>query len=332
MNDRNSGFTWAPAARARRCIRIGGLGALVLALAACGGDGKTGGPGQVMARVNSAEITVHQMNNELARLGMQGVSRDDRTAKRVLDGLVDQQLLVQEAIEARLDRDPQVLQVIEQARRQILSEAFLERNVTVPRPGPDEVKSFYTEHPALFQKRRIYSFRDYVIERSQFSDALRGKLDAAKTRADVAATLKAANVDFREAASVRGAEQLPLDILPSVMAMAKGDISALINDNTVVLLQLTDSTEQPVALEQATAYIEQYLVNARRKQLAESKLMDLRATAKIAYLAPAENSQEERKPEVRPQPAATRAGDTPRSIAGMGEAWIKKGLQSLTGK
>lgn len=331
MNDRNFGFTWAPAARARRCIRIGGLGAWVLALAACGGDGKTGGPGQVMARVNGAEITVHQMNNELARLGMQGVSRDDRTAKRVLDGLVDQQLLVQEAIEARLDRDPQVLQVIEQARRQILSEAFLERNVTVPRPGPDEVKSFYTEHPALFQKRRIYSFRDYTIERSQFSDALRGELDAAKTRADVAATLKAANVDFREAASVRGAEQLPLDMLPSVVAMAKGDNFALINDNTVVLLQLTDFTEQPVALEQATAYIEQYLVNARRKLLAESKLKELRATAKIAYLAPAGNSQEERKPEGRPPSAAT-AEDTPRSVAGMGEAWIKKGLPGLTGK
>jgi hypothetical protein len=217
--------------------------------------------------------------------------------------------------------------VIEQSRRQILSQAYLERNVTAPRPGADEVKSFYAEQPGLFQKRRIYSFRDYVIERPKYSDALRGKLESAKTRADVAAALKAANVDFREAASVRGAEQLPIDMLPRVMAMAKGDISALVNDKTVILMQLTDFTEQPVALQQATPYIEQYLMNAKRKQLSESKLKELRAAAKIAYLAPAANSQDERKTELTPQPAAA-AADAPRS----GEASIKKGLQGLTGK
>jgi len=210
----------------------------------------------------------------------------------VLDALVDQELLVQEAIAAKLDRDPQILQAIERARRQILSEAVLQREVTVPRPGPDEVKSFYVEQPALFQKRRIYSFQDYVIERSHYTDALRDKLGTAKSSADVIATLKAANVGFREAASARAAEQLPIDMLPSVMAMAKGDIVPLMSDNTVVLMQLNDYTEQPITFEQATPYIDQFLVNARRKQLAENRLKELRAAAKIAYLAPAGSIQE----------------------------------------
>ncbi|MCC7487560.1 MAG: EpsD family peptidyl-prolyl cis-trans isomerase [Burkholderiales bacterium] len=305
--------------------------ALALALGACGSDDKPKPPGQAVAQVNGTEITIHEVNNELARMGVQGGADNQQAAKRVLDMLIDQQLLAQQAAASKLDRDPQVMQALEQARRRMLSEAWLERNVNAARPTAEEVNRFYTENPALFQKRRVYSFRDFVIERSKFSDALRVRLDSVKTPADLAATLKGMNVNYRETANMRGAEQLPLEMLPRVAAMAKGDISVLVNENAAILMQLVDSTEQPVALAQATPLIEQYLLNTRKRQAAESKVKELRAGAKIAYLGAFAPEAAGQKPQTQPALAAP-AGDASRQGAGASDESLRKGLQGVIRK
>jgi EpsD family peptidyl-prolyl cis-trans isomerase len=298
--------------------------ALAAALGGCG-DGRGNNAGQVVARVNGADITVHQLDSELSILGVRAGSRDDRNARRVIEGLVDQQLLVREATETRLDRDPQVLLVMERARRQVLSEAFLERNLKLARPEADEVKTFYLTHAELFQKRRIYSFHDYLIERAELPDGLRPRLESAKTRADAEAVLKAANVSYRAAASTRSAEQLPLEMLPRISAMAKGEFFLLETGGTVILMQLADFTEQPVTLEQATPYIEQYLVNARKKELTARKLRELRASARIAYLA-----QDGDGP--RPEASPRAVTGQPAQGAEPANEFIKRGVQGLAGK
>jgi EpsD family peptidyl-prolyl cis-trans isomerase len=314
---------------------IAGALAAALVLGACGGDNKAKSAGQAVARVNGVEITVHQINNELMRLGVKGGADNQQAAKRVLDALIDQQLLVQQAAESKLDRDPQVMQALEQVRRRLLSEAYLERSLGVPRPGPEEVKKFYADNPALFEKHRVYSFRDFVIERPQFSDALRKRLDGAKAPADVVAVLKQMKIAYREAVSTRGAEQLPLDMLPKVAAMTKGDISILLNESSVVLMQLIDSTEQPVGLDQATPFIESYLMNTRKRQKAESRLKELRASAKIAYMGAFEGSAEAGQ---APAPAAAPAAAVPAGTSNPStpsteahDQSLRKGLQGLIG-
>jgi hypothetical protein len=47
-----------------------------------------------------------------------------------------------------------------------------------------------------------------------------------------------------------------------------------------------DYIEQSAALEQATPIIEQYLFNAKKKELVDSQVKALRAAAKIEYLGP----------------------------------------------
>ena len=92
------------------------LAATIMVVGGCSKkEAATGGKGdsQVVAKVNGDEISVHQVNFQLGRLGQMNEEQSKIAAKQVLAKLVDQQLLKQKAVENKLDRDPRVLQALE---------------------------------------------------------------------------------------------------------------------------------------------------------------------------------------------------------------------------
>jgi hypothetical protein len=113
---------------------------------------------------------------------------------------------------------------------------------------------------------------------------MRDQLNAAKTPADVAKVLSAGGIQYRETNSTRPAEALPIEALPRIAKMAKGDTIAFTDRNLADLLMLLDYTEQPIGLDRATPFIQQYLVNQKRREFAQSKVKELRANAKIEYV------------------------------------------------
>ena len=71
---------------------------------------------QVAARVNGDEITVHQVNDVLARNPNIAPEFANQAKSEILDRLIDQQLTKQKAIENKLDRSPKVMRAIEAAK------------------------------------------------------------------------------------------------------------------------------------------------------------------------------------------------------------------------
>src|SRR6478736_2901292 len=84
---------------------------VVLGLAACGSKEVEKPVGQIAAKVNSGEISVHQLNYVLTRTGASASSPETAPELRreVLDKLIDQELAVEKAVEKKLDRSPEVL-------------------------------------------------------------------------------------------------------------------------------------------------------------------------------------------------------------------------------
>ena len=139
---------------------------LALGLAACNSKEAEKPASQIAAKVNSGEISVHQINYILSRTGA-GASTPEMAPKmrrEVLDRLVDQELAVEQAIERKLDRSPDVLMSIENARREILARAYVEQvAAAMDKPTVDEAKKYYAEHPQLFAERRIYNIQEIVL-------------------------------------------------------------------------------------------------------------------------------------------------------------------------
>ena len=61
---------------------------------------------QVAAKVNAGEISVHQINYVLQRTPAIPQAQIETAKRKVLESLIDQELAVQQALEAKLERSP----------------------------------------------------------------------------------------------------------------------------------------------------------------------------------------------------------------------------------
>lgn len=261
------------------------------ALTGCGHNDKSKSSGQVVAKVNNDEITIHQLNFALSRTPRSPDATAEQMQKNALDSLIDQQLLVQYAFQNKLDRDPQIAQAFEMSRAQILAQAALDKLASdKAKPGKDETRGFYAKHPELFEKRKIYSFHQFRIEKPRFSDALQRKLDGIKSPSEVAALLKNEGIAYQEQALTQPAEQWPMEILPAMTKLQKGDIAILSDATRTMLMQLVDTVDEPISETQAAPIIEQYLAANAKKQALEQKMVELKTAAKIVYTAETGNA------------------------------------------
>jgi EpsD family peptidyl-prolyl cis-trans isomerase len=310
--------------------------ASALALAACGKDDAPKAT-QVAAKVNGDEITVHQINQAMQRVANLSEDQLKPAQKQVLDRLVDQQLLVQQAIEKKLDRDPRTVAAIEAARRQILAQAYVEQVAgAAGKASDDAIKEFYAEHPQLFQERRVYRFAQMAVAApADKQAALRAKLeeldkqtDKARILPQLAEWLKAQNLQYRATQVTQGAEQLPLEALPKYHQMKVGDLMFAPAAQGVVISQLTALQNQPLTEEQAKPYIEQYLQNRERVKLSEEEMKRLRTAAKIEYVGDFAALQSA-TPAAAEQPPAGAAPEQGAAASTADQQAIDKGIKGL---
>src|SRR6266852_31064 len=176
---------------AKRRFCLSALIALVVALSSCGKADVRKNPGQIAAKVNGDEISVHQINNAIARGNDIPPGEAKQAAAQTLERIIDQELLVQKALKDRLDRDPQVMQAIEDAKRQVLARAYIERAAASSTESQGEIRKFYQENPALFERRRIYRVHELVVEAPREKlDTLKAATAGGKSLQDVAGWLK----------------------------------------------------------------------------------------------------------------------------------------------
>jgi EpsD family peptidyl-prolyl cis-trans isomerase len=230
---------------------------------------------KLAARVNGTEISLQQI------AGTRG------NPLQALDKVIDRELLVQKALEAKLDADPEVAQAIDGARRQLLAQAYLERTAAAKaKSSPDEVSAFYAENPALFAQRRIYRLREVsVIASADKLDLIRSELSGARDLDEIAAWLKWRNLKVGVATtSTQPAEQLPLSYLPQLARMKEGDIAVLSSALGASVVQLVQAQDAPLTEQQAAPLIEQFLAGRKRLELAAAEVKRLRQLASIEYV------------------------------------------------
>lgn len=309
--------------------------AVAMLLSGCGSsDGKTST--QVAARVNKEEISVHQVNNILAKSGNIPQEQVKQASRQVLDKLIEQQLLVQQAQDKKLDRDANVVQAMEAARREILARAYLDQvGGAAVKPTPEDVREFYGKHPELFAERRIYSFNEVVAaNRPNLVADLQAQLGKAKSLSDVAEWLKEKNVPFSANNSTKAAEQLPIEILPRLHQMKDGQIGVLPAGDRVAIMQLAGSRTQSLDEKAATPFIEQYLLNQRRVELIGKEVKQLREKASIQYMGSFAEADAGSKPELAAPSATTETapqkdGGAPQHGTSAGQGLFDKGISGI---
>lgn len=270
--------------------RLATLVAAALLTAVLGGCGKKqpdAPPGQALASVNGVEITVLQLNDELARAGV-GAASQEAASKQLLQALIDRQLLQAEAAREKLDRDPKVMQAIERARAMIIAQAWLQKRIgNLAHPTPAEVEAYFAAHPQFFDKRRQFTMDQLQLPAAALTPALKAVVATAGSLDDVAASLAANKVQPARSRVTRSTADLAPALVDRLLGMQKGDVFAVQEGNRALVIALQGVEDAPVTLALARPQIEQFLMKQRQKEAATAELMRLRADAKIDYLNPA---------------------------------------------
>lgn len=303
------------------------LTAAVFALSGCGNHGESGkGATQVVAKVNDSEITVHQLNLAVSKLGKLDQSQFKSASEKVLQQLIDLELLKQKSIEDKLDRDPNVLQVLEAAKQQVLAQAYMQK-VAAKQSAPteSEITTFFNQHPELFTERNIYLIHEFQIkDGNKHVSEIETGINSAKSAEEVVSWLKQNNYQFNLNASKRAAEQLPLEIAKKLNTLKTSD-SLLVNaPDGLTILFLTKSERQPVELDKAKPVIKQFLINAGQQTLIKNEVAALRKDAKIQLMGEFSGTATD-SAQTQPSPAPTPVAE-PKSDNNKA---IEKGLSGL---
>lgn len=318
-------------------VALAGMAALagMSMLTACGKDDKKVPATQVVARVNGAEISVHQINDALARAAGVTQQNADRAKREILDRLVDQQLAIEQAEAAKLDRNPNVMRAIEAAKREIIARAHLDQVAAgVGKATSEEARKYYAEHPELFSQRRVYSLQEVLTSRDA-RPVLERMVSQNRTMQEITGALNEAKIPFAANAGVRAAEQLPLALAAKLHGVKTGQTAIFDVPDGITIVHVVASQTQPVSEEKALPSIETFLTNQRKAEAVAAHMKSLRDKAKIERLgdfaqaadAPGPAAAGQPAPATAPQAAAP--GAKPEDAGGLKAEHVAKGVSGL---
>lgn len=261
------------------------LTAIVLLVSGCEKP-TPGATSEMVASVGDEKITQAELDLALARLGELSEAQTAEARGKLLQALIDQRLIAQAAQQAGLDKDSVVEIAMANASRQVLMEAYAERNFKdVATPSDTEIAEYYEQHPELFSQRRIYRIQelDLQVDASRMAD-VEAKLKSSHSLGDFVNWVKEQGIEGKTAVAVKPAEQIPAALLARLSQMKDGQVALLPGrPGHIVIQQLQESQLQPVTLEQSRSAIERALTTQKRKELMEADLKKLREAAKIEY-------------------------------------------------
>ena len=253
-----------------------------LSLAACGNTEKKNG--QPLARVNGTEIALTQVHKELRRAGIRP-ELQDAASRQLLESLIDRQLILAEAIRNKIDRDTDVVQKIERAKTQIITQAYLQRlNTRITKPSADEIDSFYLKHQEYFTQRKQFDVQQIVIATRDFDNELKLVTDSANSLYEIEAWLDQHDVRYVRGQLSRSSADLPEQMVAKLKKMRKGQMFIVNEGESTLINRIADVRFEPITAKIAAPQIEQYLLDERINEATEAEIARLRASAKIEYL------------------------------------------------
>ncbi len=252
-------------------------------LAACGKKSEDNSP--AVATVNGEKVSQDQLDFAVKQIQAAHPGASAPESAQVLQGLVEQRLAVQKAERDKLDRNPNVLQALEAARKDSLARYYIEQFATkVPKPTADEVKQYFDSHPANFTQRNAYVIQkiDARVPQDQVGPLTAAAQNTTGAQA-VADLLKAKATATNVTQTTQPAESLG-PLLPKISTMTAGQTIAIPQPQGLSALTLVEIKPLPVTLEQAQPQIEAALWNQKKREALQAEIKELRSKARIDYL------------------------------------------------
>ena len=245
---------------------------------------KEKGGGQSLARVDGEDITMLQVNEELARAKIPA-DQQQAAIKQILESLINSQVIVDEAVREKLDRSPGIQQAIARAKAQIIEQAYLQKvTAGIGKPSEAEVSDYFHKHPELFGNAKLYDMKSLLIAGTDMNDKLKEEISSAKSLDEIAAWLDSHGVHYARGVASRPAMALPPEMATKLMSMHAGQMFVVNEGGNSMVVSIVDIKNNPIGFEAAAPAIDRYLKGEKAREVVDTEVKHLRSLAKIEYL------------------------------------------------
>jgi EpsD family peptidyl-prolyl cis-trans isomerase len=210
----------------RLCRVAAIVGCSGMMLAACGKKtDHAGSKGQVVAHVGDQVITTQELENEFRRTNVPpDKQKDPELIKRALGELVTRKYLLQQALAAKLDREPGVLLDLLRSREQVLESAFLTRAIGSKAPGKADVDNYIANNPSKFANRKLLSVEQIGFPLGPDSQSVIDANKEAKSLDEVDQQLTSVGIPHSRQIGTLSSSEIPQDFYNSIEAKKADDV------------------------------------------------------------------------------------------------------------
>jgi EpsD family peptidyl-prolyl cis-trans isomerase len=244
----------------RRRWRIAALACALPAAMLLAGCGKkqdaSAVVGQVIAHVGPDDITQQELDNELRLANVPSDKHTDEVVRGALSRIVERKYLVQQALAAKLDREPTVHLDLLRAREQILAGAFVQRDLSnkMTAVSKNEIDSYIQGHPKQFEQRELFQIEQISFTTPKDVEALAAATKDFKSLDQVEAKLNEMNIKFSRGAATLDSATMPAEMLKVLDARKPDDIYFIRSRGSASFFKVTSVDQKPLTGDEANEF------------------------------------------------------------------------------
>ena len=140
---------------------------------------------EVLARVGNGVVTRGDFESYLERLPapMRAQALSPEKIREYLDMLIDREILNQKAVEAGLDRDPEIEHAVEMYRQKLMAQRLVKSGISTRPVNEAMVREYYEKHPEEFGGGTMVRASQILVSKTREN----ARTAAEKIRADILA-------------------------------------------------------------------------------------------------------------------------------------------------
>jgi EpsD family peptidyl-prolyl cis-trans isomerase len=243
---------WA-AQLCRSAIVVGCCGAL---LGACGkksGEQANVSQGQVVAHMGNEVVTRQELENEFRWANVPPErQKDPAVIRQVLTELVVRKYLLQQALAAKLDREPGILLDLLRAREQVLENATVMRTVASKPPGKPEIDRYIASNPAKFANRKLLQVEQIAFPMGPSAQSVVDASRDAKSLDEIDQKLTAAAIPHGRQNGVLATGDLGQDLFNAIEARKADDVFYVRSGQGGIFFKVKGEEARPIEGDAAT--------------------------------------------------------------------------------
>ena len=236
-----------------------------VALLGCGkkSDDRTDAPaGQIVARIGSEVITAQELDNEFRLANIPADKRKEpASVRRVLGDLATRKYMVRQAIEAKLDREPNVLLDILRSRELVLANALAQRDVITKSAAisKSDIETYIAKNPFKFANRQLITVEQITFPLSSNSQLLVDATKNSKSLDEIDQKLRAFDIPHNRALSTLDSVEVPADLGNLIQARKDDDVFFVRAGVNGVYFKVKSQETRPLGGENAINVARQHL-------------------------------------------------------------------------